>query len=262
MEAQDLMSDTVYVVSTKDSVAHARKVFIRHKISTVLVMDNKSPIGILDEQSLTNAFLKTRQPVDSINVQKIMKKTIVKVKPNSTPEQVAKTLITKKSHSAIVYDKEVMGIITRTDLIKYFSKHYPGMVKVSNLMRKGLKTVKRQHSISHAIKTMEQSNIEQLIVMDPKMVGIISQKDIAFSTFGLRPKKLVKARRQSFFVPFTVEDLMRPDVETIPPKSDAASAAKAMLQKGIGSLVVVSNSTPQGIITKTDITRYLASRAK
>ena len=123
MEANELMSDAVYVVSPHDSIAQARNLFIRHKISTVLVVDGGKPVGMIDEQSLTDAFLKSREPVDSIRVEKVMKHTIVKVGPAASAEEVAKALVQKNAHAAIVYDKEVLGIITKTDLTRHFAKN-------------------------------------------------------------------------------------------------------------------------------------------
>ena len=52
---------------------------------------------------------------------------------------------------------------------------------------------------------------------------------------------------------------MKTNVVTIPPTSDAATAARLMLRKRIGSVVVAEEEKLKGIITKTDIVRYVAA---
>ena len=60
-------------------------------------------------------------------------------------------------------------------------------------------------------------------------------------------------------VPLTIGDVMKTNVVTIPPTSDAATAARLMLRKRIGSVVVAEEDKLKGIITKTDIVGHVAT---
>ena len=51
----------------------------------------------------------------------------------------------------------------------------------------------------------------------------------------------------------TVHDAMTSSVITVDPKTSVAQAAAIMSQKGIGSLIIKSNSEPEGLITESDI---------
>ncbi|MCD6523005.1 MAG: CBS domain-containing protein [Candidatus Diapherotrites archaeon] len=265
MEIHAIMTSRVYVVSPTDTVAHVRNMLVRHKISSLLVVDKDKPIGIITDKDLADAFFASRKPIDSIQAKNIMSKSFVKVKPTTRVENAARVLISKNAHAIIVYDKQIMGIVTKTDFTKYFASYYKGIIKAKDIMEKKVRTIKPQQSIFHALKEMERYGIEQLVVWEPPIYGIISQKDIALSTFGLRPRRIVRAsknkkRKSVVLVPLIVEDIMKTELVKIAPKSDAATAAHLMIKKRVGSVIVSEKNVLNGIITKTDITKYVASK--
>jgi CBS domain-containing protein len=58
----------------------------------------------------------------------------------------------------------------------------------------------------------------------------------------------------------TVHDAMTSSVITVEPETNVAKAASVMSQKGIGSLIIKSNSEPEGLITESDIITKVVSR--
>ncbi|MEM4221990.1 MAG: CBS domain-containing protein, partial [archaeon] len=112
---------------------------------------------------------------------------------------------------------------------------------------------------------------EKLVVVDGKRpTGVISQRDISLASLGLYPSKVILIRKagdkihhHEKIMPAIVADVMKTNVETITKDEDCAEAAKKMLDKRIGSLIVVnSNGYLQGIITKTDLVRWMAENCK
>ena len=57
----------------------------------------------------------------------------------------------------------------------------------------------------------------------------------------------------------TVHDAMTSNVITVDPKTSIAKAAAIMSQKGIGSLIIKSNSEPEGLVTESDIISKVVS---
>ena len=57
----------------------------------------------------------------------------------------------------------------------------------------------------------------------------------------------------------TVHDAMTSSVITVDPTTSVAQAAAIMSQKGIGSLIIKSNSEPEGLITESDIITKVVS---
>ncbi|MGH7846608.1 MAG: CBS domain-containing protein [Candidatus Binatia bacterium] len=96
------------------------------------------------------------------------------------------------------------------------------------------------------------------IVDNGKLVGVISHRDLfgtaATTLLGLkgRPKKaLLKS--------FQIKDLMRKLVLTISPDAPVKDAARLMADKKVGCLPVVDNGSLVGLVTATDILRYVAA---
>ncbi len=58
----------------------------------------------------------------------------------------------------------------------------------------------------------------------------------------------------------TVHDAMTSSVITVDPDTSIAKAAALMSQKGIGSLIIKSNSEPEGLVTESDIISKVVSR--
>jgi len=58
----------------------------------------------------------------------------------------------------------------------------------------------------------------------------------------------------------TVHDAMTSSVITVDPDTSIAQAAAIMSQKGIGSLIIKSNSEPEGLVTESDIISKVVSR--
>lgn len=268
MNAEDIMTDSVYFIEPNDSVARIRKLFVQHKIAHLPVVENGNVIGMVTDREISDALYHIHEPIDNVPASKVMRKEVTVVRPNHSPEAVARIMFEMKTGEATVFDKEknsVLGMITKTDLTKYFASKYPGETTVADLMNTNVKTIGRFHSIFRAAKEMEEHNIAKLVVVDGGPVGIITARDLALATYGLRPEKLVymsdEGSRNVHFKPMIVDDLMRQELFTIPSKSDAVSAAKLMLEKNIGSVVVMDNQDLKGIVTKSDFVAFLAKKA-
>ena len=104
---------------------------------------------------------------------------------------------------------------------------------------------------------MTMGRIRHLPVLDEgKLVGIISQRDMfrsaAVTALGFEvdtQKALVKTIR--------VKKVMTEKVVTISPDATVKEAASLMIEKKIGCLPVVEGMKLIGIITETDILRYV-----
>ncbi len=268
MYAEDIMTGSVYFVEPTDSVARVRKLFLQHKIAHLPVVGQGKVVGMVSDKELSDALYREHDPIDAVPVSRVMREKIAVADPHDSPEKVAKEIMGSGVSEATVFGgpgSKVLGIITKTDLTRYFAANYSGKAAVHSLMKAEVKTIGRFHSIFRAAREMEENDIARLVVMDSGPVGIITARDLAMATYGLRPEKLVYATedgaRQVHFKPIIVDDLMRQELSTIPSKSDAASAAKLMLERGIGSLIVMDGTKLKGIITKTDLVSYLAKQA-
>lgn len=269
MNVSDIMSTDVQVVSPRDNLAHVRNIFIKKKISRVLIYD-KEPLGVLTGRDLTKIFSREMREIGDISVREVMAPRIYAILPDEKPEHAARLMVQKNiSGLPVISRKEILGIITKTDLARYFSEAYIGKAKVKDLLEKNVPTAREFQSIFHAAKLLKDAD-HIVVLRDKKIAGIISERDVSLASYGLHPSKVVYFRqgekgvmhRHEKTFPLVVADIMNDRVETIEPEMDAAVAVARMLKNEISSLVVKTNDGGLvGILTKIEVLKYLAGQA-
>lgn len=267
MNAKELISGEVYMVGPNDSVAHVRNMFMKHKTTRLLVYDQK-PIGVITQKDLSDAFFSERTNTDALHVSEVMTRKVLSVDANEPVGRVVRTMVLGRVSGLAVQEKgEIIGEVTKRDLVKYFADNHKGEAQVRDVMTKDVKTITESHSVLNALKIMKKHGVGRLVVMnDRKIAGIISEGDVSMFQGKTKPTMVTFIRktitglskRSARSYPTTVGELMRENVVTIKEDADAATAARLMLDKKIGSLLVVEKDAPVGIVSKTDIIKHLA----
>ncbi len=111
---------------------------------------------------------------------------------------------------------------------------------VETWMRRPVITVHPEVPITEALGLMRRGRFRHLPVVDGRgrLVGIVSDRDLG------RPAS-------------SVREVMTPDVVTVKPSTDIRHAARLMRERKIGSLPVIEDGRPVGILTETDVLRAL-----
>jgi len=137
-------------------------------------------------------------------------------------------------------------------------------VNVSDIMTRKLITVPPDYSVESAVQLFQRRGIRHLLVLDGSMlVGVVSDRDLVRSLEPLRSKKkkLLNVGGLFFLLePIEVREIMSKDVVTIQPDVSVQYAAASMVVSRFGALPVVDNGELVGIVTDTDLLRYLASQ--
>ena len=102
-------------------------------------------------------------------------------------------------------------------------------------------------------------HIRHIPVVDQgKVVGLLSERDLigaaARRIFGLKQKS-----RSALLKCELVKNVMKKRVVTVAPDTRIKETARLMAEKKIGCVPVVSDGTLVGLVTTTNILRYLAS---
>lgn len=122
---------------------------------------------------------------------------------------------------------------------------------VKRFMSKRLVIIDVDRNLRDARNLMERECISRLLVKDDdKIIGIITERDIARRLGTWRERKISDAR---VFVSSTFSK----DLIKINQNQPISLAASEMLKRGISSLVVYDNGNVVGILTKTDIIKVL-----
>jgi CBS domain-containing protein len=267
-KAEDIMSQDVYIVGPNDPLAAVRNLFMKKKISRVLVYDDR-PLGMVTEKDMAKIFFEERRGIDEVRVKEIMSDGVLTASANSKPEEIAKIMHENDVHGIpVLADGKITGIVTKSDIVDYFIKSYNGRAKISDIMDKEIHTVREYHSIFKAAKLMKEKGVDKVIVLrHKKPIAVLTARDISMASFGLRPSHVVFLRKRVHgplhrhinTYPLIVADLMKEGIYSISPDKDAAVGARIMGQKGVASLLVQKNDKMIGLVTKNDYVSYLAS---
>ena len=278
MYARDVMTSPVFFISPDATVAHARNLMVRHKISRILVMEDGKLTGILTKKDIAYRLKQgepawRRRPLDRIPVGALATENPVTIGPGTGIHSIAKLFAERNFSSVpVIEEGSVVGIITKTDLMK--SALVRGLNFTVRDVMEDVVTVNRYHSLDHVISVMRERN-DKVLVMDDdgQPAGIITETNLAFyedepKISGVVGKDVAIMRREnaegargtsSLMVASVIaEDVMTSPVITVPATTLLPEAIAMMDRDHVNSLVVMENSTISGIIKRDDIIKEVA----
>jgi CBS domain-containing protein len=278
MLARDVMTAPVFFVSPRDTIAYARNLMVKHKISRLLVIDEGRLTGMLTKKDIAYRLLQgepewRRRPVDQIPVEVFASGKPTVVSPDTGIKKIAEILVSKNiSCVPVVENRNVVGIVTKTDLMK------SGLVRAlsgtAGDVMEDVATVSRYHSLDHVITVMSERN-DKVVVMNNEgtIAGIITETNLAFfdnvqKIAGVVGKDVTIKRRERAegthshtlrtAASVIAEDVMTSPVITIPSETSIPEALELMRKNHINSLVVMDKGAISGIIKRDDIIKEVA----
>ncbi len=123
------------------------------------------------------------------------------------------------------------------------------MTKVSEIMSKGVASLESKETAATASKKMTEGGFGCLLVTRKgRVVGIVTERDLVRKVLAENgnPDKI------------KLEEIMSQPVIIVSPSLDVGDASKLMSEKRIRRLPVMDGDMLVGIMTTTDIARYLA----
>ena len=278
MQARDVMTAPVFVVDPDATVAHARNLMVRHKISRMPVMEAGRLAGIITKKDIAYRLRQgepawRRRPLDRIPVGVLMTENPIVVAPDTGVREIARIFVDRNISSVPVVDEgAVTGIVTKTDLMK--SALVRALTCPVGDVMEDITTVSRYHSLDHVISVMRERNDKVLVADDDGApAGIITETNLAFyedepKTSGVVGKDVTIRRREKACGPgeqglmaiptVTAEDLMTSPVITVPVDTPLPDAIALMERHHVNSLVVMEDKTISGIIKRDDIIKEVA----
>jgi acetoin utilization protein AcuB len=129
--------------------------------------------------------------------------------------------------------------------------------KVRDIMTTDVRTIGDKMTVAVALEEMRANGIRRLPVVSnaDRLIGIITEADAAQAMprgatfYGTTP-----AGEE---IP-AVRDVMTHNVETVTPDDTLARAAQIMVSHKVGAVPVMEGEDLVGILTESDIFRYLA----
>ena len=128
---------------------------------------------------------------------------------------------------------------------------------VTQIMMGSPVTLGPEDTLDLANDVISLGRIRHIPVVDAgRLVGLLSERDLmgaaASHVFGLKQKS-----KSALLKSVLIRDVMKKRVVTVAPESSIKDAAHLMADKKIGCVPVVSDGAIVGLVTTTDILRYV-----
>lgn len=137
-------------------------------------------------------------------------------------------------------------------------------MNIMNFVTRQVVTLSPADPIDRAIALMEESGIHHAaVVSDARLVGMVSDRDVLVSTGWMLAceRQVSDALGMGVVGPTRVEQIMSRPVISLSNADCARDAAMAMTIRKIGALPVLSDGRLVGIVTDTDLIRWLRELA-
>ena len=129
---------------------------------------------------------------------------------------------------------------------------------IRDIMTPEVTTLGRNDSLQLVKDIMTLGRVRHFpVVDDGKVVGVVSQRDLYRASLGSVMKYGEKAQR-AFLEGIAVKEVMSDPPITIAPHASLQEAARLMMEKKIGCLLVLEGSKLVGIVTESDMLKLVA----
>jgi len=196
----------------------------------------------------------------------IASKNIVTLPPTTNIMGAVKTMLKYGFRRVPIADagtNRLVGIITSLDIVDFLGgglrhnivkNRYKGNLAaainedVREIMKKDVVSLGVNDNISNAIKTMIEKNIGGIPIVDDDnvVVGIVSERDFVRTVADITTSK-------------PVNKYMSDTVVTASPDISVGEATRTMIEKGFRRIPIVKEDVLLGIVTASDVMRYLGS---
>ncbi|MGB5387737.1 MAG: CBS domain-containing protein [Eudoraea sp.] len=129
---------------------------------------------------------------------------------------------------------------------------------VSNIMTTNLITLDVKESLDKAEHLFKKYKIRHIpVIENEKIIGMISLNDILRISFADGAYREEENISSSIYEMFTLRQLMIGNLETVTPDSTIKEVAELLVKREFHSLPVVENGKLKGMVTTTDLIKYL-----
>ncbi|ALU24709.1 CBS domain-containing protein [Myroides odoratimimus] len=133
---EEIMTKELITLTLSDSLYDAERLFKKHKIRHIPIVKGDKLIGVLSYSDLIKiSYVDVVEDesedmpsvvYDLYSIEQLMAKVVVSALPTATVKEVTEILSKQSYHSIPIVDQldNLKGIVTTTDLLKYFLKQY------------------------------------------------------------------------------------------------------------------------------------------
>jgi len=119
MSVRDAMTKEPRVVRRDTSVQEVVATMNKFDISSIIVVQEKRPVGIITHKDIISKIVQPRIPPEAVTALEVMSRPIVTINEDASIEEAARLMAKKHIKKlAVVRGDELVGIITSADLVR------------------------------------------------------------------------------------------------------------------------------------------------
>lgn len=269
----------------EESLERIIEKMIKDNISRIILTQNNIPVGIITEKDIGLFLLtdNTERNLDDIPASQIMNR-LTSVNESMSIEKCVELMLEKNIGSLGISSNQntLVGIITKTDIAKYYSQNFTGKHTVGDIMTISYIAANSDDYLKDVVSKMIEEKISRIFLKNKENEpeGILTFRDL----FHVALEKgnsdavldntddaisIVFTRKgflsESGFGATTIaKDIMTKSFETIDFEEDLTVACKVMAQNKINGVGVKINGKLGGVLSKTDALKaiYVDNRSK
>ncbi len=119
MMVRDVMTKNPRVVRRDTSVQEVVVTMNKFNISSVIVVQEERPVGIITHKDIVSKIVQPRIPPDAVTAREVMSAPVVTIIEDASIEEAAKLMAKKRIKKLpVVRGDKLVGIITSMDLVR------------------------------------------------------------------------------------------------------------------------------------------------
>ena len=187
-------------------------------------------------------------------------------------DKVCELFIQSKIHYLPVFsqDEKFLGIVSVRRVLSHFKSLPIFKEKIDSIIKnrwRKLITIKQNTSINEALHLFKTEKISKLVVVDfeGKLKGVLSYYDLINFIIGPKSKEGRGERvgNKGSFYNLHVKTFAKSYVLTMNPAKTLADVAETIINKKIGSVVILDNERhPIGIVTSRDLLQFFIKQER
>jgi len=116
---RDVMTKNPKVVRRDTSVQEIVATMNKFDISSIIVVQEERPVGIVTHKDIVSKVVQPRIPIDALKAIEIMSTPVVTISEDASIEEAARLMSRKRIKKLpVVSDSKLVGIITSMDLVR------------------------------------------------------------------------------------------------------------------------------------------------
>ena len=244
----EIMSKEVAMIEETATMSDAAKIMGKRHIGSLLVKGREKPAGIVTERDLLTRVIAANKDPKKVKVFDVMSPRLITIKPQATIREAARTMIKEKGRLVVMEERDLVGILTASDLIRSLPEAPETSTLVSKFMTRQVASAEPNAKVRDIARKMGKEGIGSVIIQKGgKPWGIFTERDL-----------LTKVIYMGGNLDEVVEKYSSTPLITIGIDCSIHKAAQMMAAKHVRRLPVLERSKLTGIITARDLVEAYA----